>query len=274
MVLISQACAFQVLIFATAILLVPVAEGAGHCPPLEPLSFGRLLFNGNTVLPESTPDQLIEYQCASGYRLVSATENTDLTIAQTRCEAASGNWSLLGVACLATMCDPPPAVNNAEVVNATGVYPVGTTVTYRCSSQHKVETLDTVVLSEQEGVVDSVCNAQGQWHVVPACVAVSSPALSSYTVLVIVLAVVGGICLVTICLAICCSLWAFKLKRDITKGDMAEDEVAYAHSRGAFILNNPLVSPKDDESLANPLYLTPDEMDEFESKNKRAMNKK
>ncbi len=68
------------------------------------------------------------------------------------------------------MCDPPPAVNNAEVVNATGVYPVGTTVTYRCSSQHKVETLDTVVLSEQEGAVDSICNAQGEWHVVPVCV--------------------------------------------------------------------------------------------------------
>ncbi len=52
---------------------------------------------------------------------------------------------------------------------------------------------------------------------------------------------------------------------------MADDEVAYAHSHGAggIILNNPLVTPKDDESMGNPLYLTPDEMDEFEGKKKR-----
>ena len=63
----------------------------------------------------------------------------------------------------------------------------------------------------------------------------------------------------------------------MNKGDMAEDEVAYAHSQTAVILNNPLVTntPKDDESLHNPLYLTPDEMDEFESKrNSRAREQK
>lgn len=64
----------------------------------------------------------------------------------------------------------------------------------------------------------------------------------------------------------------------MSKGDMAEDEVAYAHSQTAIILNNPLVTttPKDDESLHNPLYLTPDEMDEFESKrnSRQAQDKK
>jgi hypothetical protein len=64
---------------------------------------------------------------------------------------------------------------------------------------------------------------------------------------------------------------------DMTKGDMSEDEVAYAHSQTAVILNNPLVTttPKDDESLHNPLYLTPEEMDEFENKrNSRTRNNK
>lgn len=51
---------------------------------------------------------------------------------------------------------------------------------------------------------------------------------------------------------------------------MAEDEVAYAHSQGAFTLSNPLVVTKDDESAGNPLYLTPDEMDDFENKKKQA----
>ena len=63
----------------------------------------------------------------------------------------------------------------------------------------------------------------------------------------------------------------------MNKGDIAEDEVAYAHSQMAVILNNPLVTntPKDDESLHNPLYFTPDEMDEFESKrNSRAREQK
>ncbi len=52
---------------------------------------------------------------------------------------------------------------------------------------------------------------------------------------------------------------------------MAEDEVAYAKSHGAFTLNNPIVTSitKDDESAGKPLYLTPDEMDEFESKKRQ-----
>ena len=58
------------------------------------------------------------------------------------------------------------------------------------------------------------------------------------------------------------------IRRELTKGDMAKDEVLYAQSHAVFMLNNPLVITKHDESVGNPLYLTPDEMDEFES-NKR-----
>lgn len=58
-------------------------------------------------------------------------------------------------------------------------------------------------------------------------------------------------------------------RREFTRGDMADDEVAYAHTHGGIIINNPLVTPKDDESVGNPLYLTPDEMDEFEGKKKQ-----
>ena len=50
---------------------------------------------------------------------------------------------------------------------------------------------------------------------------------------------------------------------------MAEDEVTYAHSQGAFTLSNPMVSSKDEESTGNPLYLTPDEMDDFESRKRQ-----
>ena len=53
---------------------------------------------------------------------------------------------------------------------------------------------------------------------------------------------------------------------------MSRDEVAYTHTHGAITLNNPLVTPKDDESLGNPLYLTPDEIDEFEGKKKQTTN--
>jgi len=57
----------------------------------------------------------------------------------------------------------------------------------------------------------------------------------------------------------------------LTSGDMAEDEVAYARSHGAFTINNPIVTSmgKEEEPAGNPLYLTPDEMDEFESKKKQ-----
>ena len=46
--------------------------------------------------------------------------------------------------------------------------------------------------------------------------------------------------------------------------------MAYARSHGAFTLNNPIVTSigKEEEPAGNPLYLTPDEMDEFESKKK------
>ncbi len=54
----------------------------------------------------------------------------------------------------------------------------------------------------------------------------------------------------------------------MNRGDMAEDEVEYTRSQGAFTLNNPLVITKEDESTGNPLYLTPEEMDEFENRKK------
>lgn len=61
-------------------------------------------------------------------------------------------------------------------------------------------------------------------------------------------------------------------RRAITKGDMVEDEVAYAHSHRAFTENSLIVTPKDDESVGDPLYLTPEEMDEFEGKKKQIKN--
>lgn len=58
-------------------------------------------------------------------------------------------------------------------------------------------------------------------------------------------------------------------RRVITKGDFTENEVDYARSREGIIFNNPLVTPRDDESLGSPLYLTPEEIDENFQEKKR-----
>jgi hypothetical protein len=66
-------------------------------------------------------------------------------------------------------CGPPPAVPNAMVVNDTGIYTPGTIIGYSCNSGYVLEVEDSVVVVDQEGVVESVCDAQGRWHLVPIC---------------------------------------------------------------------------------------------------------
>ncbi len=50
----------------------------------------------------------------------------------------------------------------------------------------------------------------------------------------------------------------------LTEGSVAEDEVAFARSKGVVSLSNPLMRMGMKEEDANPLYLTPDELTDFE----------
>lgn len=93
----------------------------GHCPPLDPLSFGQLLFEGSTMLPVSAPNQVIDYRCAQGYRFVNSTDNAVLSANSTRC-LESGEWSLLGVACMGKI---PPMFGKCVTVRTMSLLRVG-----------------------------------------------------------------------------------------------------------------------------------------------------
>ncbi len=52
----------------------------------------------------------------------------------------------------------------------------------------------------------------------------------------------------------------------LKEGSVAEDEVAFARSQGVVSVNNPLMrmGMKEEDAAGNPLYLTPDELTDFE----------
>lgn len=77
----------------------------------------------------------------------------------------------------------------------------------------------------------------------------------------------GGLCLILIILLVLALVCACHYKRKSVT--YVTDELKLTQSRSSGIFTNPFSTLKDPEEAAgNPLYLTPDEMTEFENRNK------
>lgn len=241
---------------ASVLLLVlgSLRQITGSCPDLSVPSYGVLNFNGSDVTqsqPGSYPENsTVEYACATGYRLINAATGAEQALTSTTC-LVNGTWTLEGVACLIHDCRSPPVVSNANSSSASTSF--GSVVSYVCSSGYRLSS------AVDDG---AVCTLSG-WINVPTCNVI--PVLTTEEILIIVVVGVGaiGVLLLFSCLFFCC--YACRLRRKFYGDDLAEDQIALARAQGAFTLSNPLtVGVKDEDSAGDPLYLTPDEMDEFE----------
>jgi hypothetical protein len=123
---------------------------------------------------------------------------------------------------------------------------VGTTADYACDSGH-----------ELDGTAVVTCDVNGNWTSPPTC---SASAVLSSTEIYIVEGAGAAFLVLILSVALCivsCLVCRIKIKQR----QYIADEEALAKS-GAFTLSNPLV--KDEDAAGNPLYLTPDELNEFE----------
>jgi hypothetical protein len=258
-------------------LLAPLAElcfSAGgdrdySCSQLNSPSYGALVFNGAEVpvyqQPSWRDNDTVTIVCAQGYRLFGSSNTSLGTQRNITCRAPDGSGSGSGsttstgdgrwsedpedfrCSTQVTVCSDPPTISNgARTWTAGEPAQVGTTVDYTCDSGY-----------ELDGATVITCDINGNWTSPPTC---SGSAVLSSTEIYIVEGAGAAILFLILSVALClvsCLVCRIKIKQR----QYIEDEEALAKS-GAFTLSNPLV--KDEDAAGNPLYLTPDELNEFE----------
>lgn len=232
-------------------------SGAAQCPELTVPSFCSLIFNGIDITTNQSsytfnpPNDTVQFQCATGYQLVNVAADMVLNDPGTVCQDGN-DWSLLdsNVVCRIYDCGPPTVTNGAAMATTDHLF--GSEATYACNSGYSLE-----------GSAVAVCTMQG-WTGAPECE--KDPVLTEQQIIIILGAGLGTISLILFLLMIPLCCYLCKMYARLSEANALEDEVAFVRSHGAFNQENPLVGMKEEDAAGNPLYLTPDEMNEFENK--------